>query len=156
MLWRGSWTYAFNDLDWACLHDAFGHLPSHAERDALIKALEYFVSHGLEVRKVAAKRQKENPMFNDFGGGSNYPPGHPTGLQHGHETEVFYCDGCNTIWDREDLVRINQVEVCPTCKNKDKLERADCEKCGAPATHIDLDRAVNAPGTYCAKHRMGW
>lgn len=92
---------------------------------------------------------------------SNYPPGHPTGTNFGDETRVFYCEGCNRLWTPEDpgtlklrlQLKHSKPVTCPSCDKP--MDRASCERCDEPATHIDTDRAVNAHAAYCSKHSMG-
>jgi hypothetical protein len=99
----------------------------------------------------------------------NFPPGHPTGVSRGEPgTGVFHCEPCYRLWATEDRdalklrlqVKHGRTPTCPDCNHP--LERAECEHwdrethaaCGQPATHIDIDRSVNCPGTYCDHHSM--
>lgn len=91
---------------------------------------------------------------------SNYPPGHPTGVSYGTETQVFSCDPCNRLWTPEDYdalklrlqLKHHQQPKCPSCGKP--LELALCGRCEEPATHIDVDLAVNAAEAFCSKHGM--
>ena len=91
---------------------------------------------------------------------SNYPPGHPTGVSHGEETSVFYCEPCNRLITPEDSDAIKlrlqlkhgRVPTCPECARD--IQRDSCVRCGEPATHIDVDEAVNAAEPFCSQHGM--
>jgi hypothetical protein len=82
---------------------------------------------------------------------SNYPPGHPTGTSRGEPGEIYFCDNCNTLWEKGELIPNRR---CPTKGCSLVVERAECMKCGEPATHIDTDRAVNANEAFCDEHGM--
>jgi len=96
---------------------------------------------------------------------SNYPPGHPTGCWHDTKNrEIWYCENCNWLLEPEEvtvvvsrniwtlfLVAIKHV-YCNRCAKH--AERAFCERCDAPATHIDYDRAVNYNAPMCEKHYL--
>jgi len=80
---------------------------------------------------------------------SSYPPGHPTGIRRGQQTEIYFCNQCDTIYEKEELKPVTRdLRVCPTCKTLDHLERALCD-CGKPATHIDTELDVNASAPFC-------
>ena len=128
-----------------------------AQREHEINRLEAILRNPAitaEERRIAKDQMAHWKGQNEMASASNYPPGHPTGIRHGEETQVFYCEGCNTLWAREELLRLNKVEVCPTCRNAAKLERALCAKsgCSTPATHIDVELDVNAADAFCSKH----
>jgi hypothetical protein len=94
---------------------------------------------------------------------SNYPPGHPTGVSHGESGEIYYCDNCNTLFEKDQLVvKVARIQdgqrnlIAPSYKCKECLTsvvRAECD-CGKPATHIDEDREVNAAEAFCDEHGM--
>ena len=91
---------------------------------------------------------------------SNFPPGHPTGVSHSELTMVFECEPCNRLWTPEDhdamklrlQLKHGKKPTCPGCKQP--LQRATCDTCGKPATHIDEDRSVNFFLPFCDKHSM--
>lgn len=92
-----------------------------------------------------------------FGGNSNFPPGHPTGVDHGEEDEIYYCEPCNYLLRKNE---INEHENSWQHKKAAKLfggnpiQRDLCESCGEPCTHIDYDRSVNYTQAFCSKHGM--
>jgi hypothetical protein len=80
---------------------------------------------------------------------SNYPPGHPTGISRGEAGgEVYFCEPCNFLLTKEELLA--HSETCPGAMPG----RAECDKCGAPATHIETERAVNFHLPYCDNCHM--
>ena len=91
---------------------------------------------------------------------SNYPPGHPTGVAHGEETQVFECEPCNSLITPEDLgalklklqLRHGHTATCPNCNQP--IQPATCTRCDQPATHIGVDEAVNAAEPFCSSHGM--
>lgn len=83
---------------------------------------------------------------------SNFPPGHPTGVRHGEQSEIYYCDNCNMLFEED------QLSVGTRCPNKNcslVVGRAECETCGEPATRIDTEEDVNAHLAFCDKHGFG-
>lgn len=90
---------------------------------------------------------------------SNYPPGHPTGVSRGEATQVFQCEKCCALITPEDYdalklrlqLKHGHQLTCPECK--EPIQRAVCD-CGKPATHVDVDRAVNAAEAFCDEHGM--
>lgn len=94
--------------------------------------------------------------MNGFGGSSNYPPGHPTGVSRGElGGAVYYCEPCNYMLTENELdgeALLASEFRCKFCKNT--VERDECQHsgCGNPATHIDVDQAVNCPASYCDLH----
>jgi hypothetical protein len=90
---------------------------------------------------------------------SNYPPGHPTGISRGELGQVFYCEPCNMLIEPDDLnaaklrlqLKHKRQTTCPDCDKP--IEPALCD-CGQPATHIDVDKAVNAAEAFCSRHGM--
>lgn len=93
---------------------------------------------------------------------SNYPPGHPTGIGRGHETQVFHCEHCYMLITTDDSnalklrlqLKHGKAPTCPTCNGP--IQRAECEHCGDPATRIDEDRAVHYFAPYCCDHGMSF
>ena len=84
---------------------------------------------------------------------SNYPPGHPTGVYIGTRygnANVFYCEGCNWLFEPDEVIAAAGYFICPGCSNEVGI--AECERCGDPATHVDCERDVNAYIAMCSRH----
>jgi len=81
---------------------------------------------------------------------SDYPPG--------EKTEVYTCGGCYYLFKKGELKWVgpanDEIPICPNCGRNDKLERAKCECCGKPATHIETDKATMAYEAFCDEHGM--
>jgi hypothetical protein len=84
---------------------------------------------------------------------SNYPPGHPMGVRHDEcLREIYCCDPCNRVLELDELVQEGDKQLCSYCRGE--VQRAECETCGQPATHIDYDRSVNYNAPMCSKHYL--
>lgn len=89
---------------------------------------------------------------------SNFPPGHPTGISRGEQSVILECEDCLLLIEVEHLSPAQKVQykklkyaTCDRCSRR--LTIAECE-CGKPATHIDVERAVNAAMAFCSEHGM--
>jgi hypothetical protein len=89
----------------------------------------------------------------------NFPPGHPHGVSHEEPGgEIYECDPCNYMLRKEEVKaheaswqHKKAVKLFPADPN---IHRAQCDKCGEPATHIDTDESVNFSLSYCDNCHM--
>lgn len=76
---------------------------------------------------------------------SNFPPGHPTGVQT-TEGRWGICQGCESVMDMDPELKQN----CPNCGGT--VQVLQCEDCEEPATVERYERDVNAASWFCKKH----
>lgn len=80
---------------------------------------------------------------------SNYPPGHPTGVEAAeHEFGFVWCERCNRVESRE-----RETEPLPRCKFCNEwMEPLLCDRCEEEAVVEVYERDTNAAIHYCLAH----